>query len=468
MATGFRNRAGADWEDLFEPEVGGNGVGDPKFRRSNGSIIRFAKRSLGTAVANVEAGRTDGQGDAATLWAKKGSVAYLNTNTNGTLTFQGLDVGVWCSGVTYADRLTAKFTMYVYSDGRWALYAMSSNYKNDNVWQYGVGSSSPRTADNSSTPFLVSSGTWAKNVGAGVGASYLVDATMVGEAGDPSGVVRYGWRDYYSTNSGLYTDHYPGFRGNGTVHANGGVNLGTNLSLGTTRVFEFSLDVTGVTGNSSLKDRNSGLSWFNRSRLYLTIKNAAAPSIAATGGMLMLNAIRWNSSSYPTISRTSGGGSGGGGGTGGGSCPVIEAIMYDGTTAGDYTVGRTLMVTDPYQSDANSTTGDVLASERSLQPCVRVTCADGTVIECSTTAPIPTRDKGFVKAPALLGEYMATAAADDLNGENTPFDWSEVVTVEDIGDRLVQKLFVENRCFWISKDGKRFGLHHNLKPADEL
>jgi hypothetical protein len=43
------------------------------------------------------------------------------------------------------------------------------------------------------------------------------------------------------------------------------------------------------------------------------------------------------------------------------------------------------------------------------------------------------------------------------------FDWSPIVDVVDIGMQEVRLLYVENRCFWASGDGKRFILHHNAK-----
>jgi hypothetical protein len=106
----------------------------------------------------------------------------------------------------------------------------------------------------------------------------------------------------------------------------------------------------------------------------------------------------------------------------------------------------------------------VRKSEIHLQPCVRITTANGTWLECSYSAPIPTQDGGYVLAPNLLGQFVPTITADELaEGNMAGMEWSEVVEIFDIGMREVQLLYVEDRAFWASGDGYRFMLHHNVK-----
>lgn len=151
-----------------------------------------------------------------------------------------------------------------------------------------------------------------------------------------------------------------------------------------------------------------------------------------------------------------------------GGCVVVDSIMFDGDVAGNYTAGRELLVTDPFEESANTTSGQVVFGRPVLQPCVRITTANGTMLECSTTAPIPVQTGGFVSAPQLLGLYIPTTQLENINAEQTAFEWDEVVSVEDIGPKMVQHLYVENRCFWASADGKRFVLHHNAKDTDPM
>ena len=89
-----------------------------------------------------------------------------------------------------------------------------------------------------------------------------------------------------------------------------------------------------------------------------------------------------------------------------------------------------------------------------LQPCVRVTTIDGVSLVCSTTAPLPTLD-GIVKAPDVLGHKVAVLR-DGLVG------WSEVISVESVGNKFVQVIDAHNTSFWAGEKEGAYILHHNI------
>lgn len=132
--------------------------------------------------------------------------------------------------------------------------------------------------------------------------------------------------------------------------------------------------------------------------------------------------------------------------------------------AGDLTTDDRLLITDPYEQKLTVLEGQVRISETHLQPCVRLEMANGAWLECSRSAPIPTLENDYVRAEDLLGHLVPTATAEQLRQDDLgQMDWARVERVVDIGEREVQLLFVDDRAFWASGDGKRFVLHHNSK-----
>ena len=154
---------------------------------------------------------------------------------------------------------------------------------------------------------------------------------------------------------------------------------------------------------------------------------------------------------------TSGSGSGGGS-PGGGGCVTVDSIVIvldDGvevpTRAGDVKVGDVLRLFDEVTLEPR--TGVVSYSEPKLQRCVQVSTKSGKLLNCSTSAPIPTQRGGLRTAPNVAGHAVAIR----VNGEAR---WDDVATVSVIGERMVQHITCENGCFWADDVG-----HHNLKPA---
>jgi hypothetical protein len=100
----------------------------------------------------------------------------------------------------------------------------------------------------------------------------------------------------------------------------------------------------------------------------------------------------------------------------------------------------------------------VSRSKQSLQPSVLIITENGVELECSTSAPIPTKDNGFMNAPLIKDQYVPT----QINGVK---EWSKVTDVIDIGNILVQNITVENKCFWAGKFEGKYLLHHNEKDC---
>jgi hypothetical protein len=447
MTSFYRNPAGSDWDDLFEPETSGNGIGDNFYRRNDGSVIRYAARSLGGKIPDVAYTSSLGYGDVTNMWAGRGTVAYLQNPPT-----YGQSAVTAAESVTWGDRLYSDIFLNLYPDGTWSITSVTTNYVTDNVpayGQYGIY--------NYSGGRTLAAGYWASNPGAGIGNGYQVEAAITSFVS--------GWRDYPVSAVGAPgVDHPGGFKGPSSIQQNGIAGAGVR-GLGGVVSIGIILQAQGTSGNSSYKDNNQGLSWYNQGTASVTIRSVNNGNIAVNATVTFAhNEIRWGPTNWPT---PLGGSGGGGGGGGGGGCVTIDSFMYDGDVAGNFQVTRDLWVTDPYHWDGqvNSSVGEVLLSEPELQPCVLIRTEHGAELECSTTAPIPTREQGFVVAPLIGGLYVPVARKEDIDAVDTPYSWSQVIEVRDIGLRWVQKLYVKDRCFWASKDGKLFILHHNLKPA---
>jgi hypothetical protein len=105
--------------------------------------------------------------------------------------------------------------------------------------------------------------------------------------------------------------------------------------------------------------------------------------------------------------------------------------------------------------DLTTSEGEVVEIYTDLQPCVRVITANGVSLECSTTAPIYTKDGDYVDAPDLEGKYVAVM----IDGQT---DFDEVVEVEHIGDRFVAVIDTGDNNFWAGEQPGKYMMHHNM------
>jgi hypothetical protein len=105
--------------------------------------------------------------------------------------------------------------------------------------------------------------------------------------------------------------------------------------------------------------------------------------------------------------------------------------------------------------------GQVVKTLNDYQPCVRISTSDGITLVCSTTAPILTKDKGFIPATEVYGKRVAV-----MRNGVTWYD--EVVGLEDVGMKFVRVIDAGNNSFWAGERPGSFILHHNVPIQDKL
>ena len=105
--------------------------------------------------------------------------------------------------------------------------------------------------------------------------------------------------------------------------------------------------------------------------------------------------------------------------------------------------------------------GQVVKTLNDYQPCMRISTADGITLVCSTTAPILTKDKGFIPATEVYGKRVAVMR----NGRAW---YDEVVQLEDVGMKFVRVIDTGNNSFWAGERPGSFILHHNVPINDDF
>jgi hypothetical protein len=150
----------------------------------------------------------------------------------------------------------------------------------------------------------------------------------------------------------------------------------------------------------------------------------------------------------------------GGGGGGGGGCVSINSVFPNGNIAETVELDHMLATCDPYDFFNCGDNAVTYAATR-LQPCVRLVTESGASLICSTTAPIPTLENGYMLAPTLANQSVPVMRTNITK-------WENVVSIEDVGECLVRHITVGDRCFWAGETTDAFILHHNLKkpPSD--
>ncbi len=221
------------------------------------------------------------------------------------------------------------------------------------------------------------------------------------------------------------------FRDTGRASAANGVSTGTGSVTIGAHTYTVTLSITvGYTGKDQIDGVCNDIYYYNISPSF-TISPAITSCSALTppGGAL-----------YD--------------GGGGGGCVTTESMIYGSGLASGVMVGATMTVIDP--SSLELGTGIVSLADIKLQPCVRITSESGVVLECSTTAPIANSDGVQVLAPDLLGVEV-------LVYDNGVVRSEKVVSVEDIGDKEVVHITVENNYFLAGAEDGRYFFHHNIK-----
>lgn len=75
MTSGYRNSAGTDTDNLFDPDVIGDGPSATGYKKSDGTLLKYAAAKYGTVGPNTGYRLSNGA-DTATLWAAKGTASY--------------------------------------------------------------------------------------------------------------------------------------------------------------------------------------------------------------------------------------------------------------------------------------------------------------------------------------------------------------------------------------------------------
>jgi hypothetical protein len=105
--------------------------------------------------------------------------------------------------------------------------------------------------------------------------------------------------------------------------------------------------------------------------------------------------------------------------------------------------------------------GRIVKTLNDYQPCVRITTVDGISLVCSTTAPILTKENGFVLSTEVFGKRVAV-----MRDGRTWFD--EVVGLEDVGMKFVRVIDAGDNSFWAGERPGGFILHHNVPIKETL
>ncbi len=117
MASGYRYQ-GVDFDDLFDPDVQGNGPVAGAYRRPDGQPLRYAHVQYGSRRGDVN--RRQGGVDLASLWAAKGTATY-------TLGFNGGNYARSALALTNQQgSVNASVTLSLNSDGTWVITSFAT------------------------------------------------------------------------------------------------------------------------------------------------------------------------------------------------------------------------------------------------------------------------------------------------------------------------------------------------------
>jgi len=165
----------------------------------------------------------------------------------------------------------------------------------------------------------------------------------------------------------------------------------------------------------------------------------------------------------------SSGGSGSFSTGGGGGCvvlesylPLAESQLYLGkeiNQAYQMLEGFNVVLCD--EKNLQSHVGKVHKAINDYQPCVRVVTETGISLVCSTTAPLFTKEQGFIDAPFVLGKRVAVLR------QGVSF-FEEVIDVKDVGMKFVRVIDTGNNSFWAGEKEGSYILHHNTNIYKEF
>lgn len=156
-----------------------------------------------------------------------------------------------------------------------------------------------------------------------------------------------------------------------------------------------------------------------------------------------------------------------GGGGGGGGCVALESFIplvevdqkHNGREITKAWMLESGMKISLGTDNLEIVDGQVLKTLNDYQPCVRIITSDGIALVCSTTAPIYTKENGFIPATEVFGKRVAV-----MRNGRTWYD--EVVGLDDVGMKFVRVVDAGNNSFWAGERPGSFILHHNVPIND--
>lgn len=153
---------------------------------------------------------------------------------------------------------------------------------------------------------------------------------------------------------------------------------------------------------------------------------------------------------------------------GGGGCVVLDAYLPTVETRlhNSKPVEKAWQIENDFDillgdEQLKPITGKVVKAMIDFQPCVKIITASGIRLSCSTTAPILTKNKGYIEAPKLFGELIAVM-------RNGIAFYDEVVSIDDIGYKHVRVIDTGNNSFWAGDIQNAYVLHHNARIEESL
>jgi hypothetical protein len=273
MATLYKVPDDRDFEDYFEPDP--NGPSIPGYNGPDDQPLRFAALSRGSKFPDVQY-RDANESDITNTWAGKGTVAYTVPSIGDLGNYNrpfGLTAPIdWDTG----NHLRTRTQFTVRNNGTWDLYGFSTNFVDDTRRTHAGA-----ILTNATNGLLLGNGNWLASPTAGGGNEYTVEFVQEGfdwgrvDYPDFSGTI-----NYQSGNArGSFNDQTGSIQGLGTYALSGDCQ------------FNGVLDQTPTTSNYSLRDKNAGLSRYNRGIVRVNIKRGGNTVLSFR--VLFNNENRW-------------------------------------------------------------------------------------------------------------------------------------------------------------------------------
>lgn len=188
------------------------------------------------------------------------------------------------------------------------------------------------------------------------------------------------------------------------------------------------------------------------------LQGIASPTATFTTNpddLLIYGRYQVSSGVAPSSGGTGGGvGGGGGGGSNWDGCVEYNSHMPDGRMAGHYKAGDDILVLDDDNRD-NTKWVKVLGNKPTSQNCYEIISASGIILRLSDSTPCTLYDGTTVLPSELEGHKLAVQDEDG-------FRWEEIVSVEEIGPRIVAHLSCNEGTYAAGAEPGRYIFTHNI------